>query len=113
MSDYDYTHIVGVFRDHEQATQAIDALREAGIGGETVHLTEYTMPEVQQDTDTEIVPAPQSGKKRVLVHVRAEGREKEAVGILTKHGANNADIPVNTELVEGEIVSRDAPEAHP
>ena len=49
---------------------------------------------------------------RFLVHVLAEGREQDAVGILADCGANNADIPPGTLLVHGSIVSAGEDSAH-
>ena len=49
---------------------------------------------------------------RFLVHVLAEGREQDAVGILADCGANNADIPPGTMLIYGSIVSADEDSAH-
>ena len=46
---------------------------------------------------------PASGRL-TLVHVQAERREQEAVGIMVQHGANNSRIPAGTELVHGTIV---------
>lgn len=36
-----YSHIVGVFRERAQADQAMEALKQAGIGDEEPQLTEY------------------------------------------------------------------------
>lgn len=46
----------------------------------------------------------QASDKRIIVHVKAPGKEQEAVGVMAQHGANNADIPAGTKLVHGTLV---------
>ena len=108
-----FAEIVGVFRDRAKAEEAINALKQAGIGGDTIQLTEHN-PEVNvasgADTSEEGVDAfllggsGVSDPRRVLVQLRAEGREQEAVAILTSFGSNNSDLPPGTALAEGSIV---------
>ena len=107
----DYSYIVGVFRDRAKAEQALEALKQAGIGDEPPQLTIYPQNEVSADA------AHMESEMRALVHVRAEGREQDAVEILIRHGSNNADLPTGTELVHGSIVrsveaAGDKTEAH-
>lgn len=102
MSTTDFSDIVGVFRDRSQADQAVDELKQAGFAEGDIELTEY---ELQGAIET-LTPSPslQSPNKRVIVHVKAPGKEQEAVGIMTQHGANNADIPAGMKLVHGTLV---------
>lgn len=90
MNTIDYAHIVGLFREQEQADEAVTALQQVGIAKDQITLNQY-QPEQPQDG-------------RVLVHVVASGREQEAVDILVHCGANNADIPLGTALVNDNLV---------
>lgn len=115
-----YAHIVGVFRDQARADQAVEVLKEAGMSD--VDLTVYdpqaagvvVTPVDAGEANTMDAPVDTSAVEtatrlatatRFLVHVLAEGREQDAVGILADCGANNADIPPGTMLVHGSIVS--------
>ena len=113
-----YSNIVGVFRDRTNADEAIEALKQAGIGENTIELTEYNPDGAEEEQDAPLVSSGISEKgdvislvtsetsaQRFLVHVRAEGREQEAVAILVSCGSNNSDLPHGTALVEGSIVS--------
>jgi hypothetical protein len=102
MSTTDFSDIVGVFRERSQADQAVDELKQSGFAEDEIQLTEY---ELQGELES-LSPSPslQSPNKRVIVHVRAPGKEQEAVGIMAQHGANNADIPAGTKLVHGTLV---------
>jgi rhodanese-related sulfurtransferase len=100
MSTVDYSDIVGIFRERSHADQAVDDLKQAGFAEDEVHLTEYEL----QDVVEGISPSLQPSNKRIVVHVKAPGKEQEAVGILVQHGANNADIPPGTALVHGTLV---------
>jgi hypothetical protein len=122
-----YAHIVGVFRDRAKADQAVEALKQAGMSD--VDLTVYD-PQAAGVVDTPVDAGEASAMDtsvatsvvetatrlataaRFLVHVLAEGREQDAVGILANCGANNADIPPGTMLVHGTIVSADEDSAH-
>src|SRR5437899_546900 len=87
----DYTHMVGVFEDRVHADESVEALKQAGFGENQIWLTEYDRrtPAKAADLSQEI---PASGRL-TLVHVQAERREQEAVGIMVQHGANNSRIP--------------------
>lgn len=100
MSTVDYSDIVGVFRERSQADQAVDELKQAGFAEDTIELTEYELPGVTEA----VSPSLQASNKRIVVHVKAPGKEQEAVGILVQHGANNSDIPAGTQLVHGVLV---------
>ena len=98
----DYSDIVGVFRDLSQAEEAMEGLRQAGFADDTMELKEYELHSASETpTDSPALPV---SNKRVIVHVKAPGKEQEAVGILNQHGANNADIPVGSRLVHGVLV---------
>ncbi len=101
MNTTDYSDIVGVFRDRSNADRAIDGLKQAGIGEDQIQLTEYNLhiaEEVYSSSQHE-------SNKRIIVHVKAYGKEQDAVGILVHNGANNADIPPGTMLVHGSLIS--------
>jgi hypothetical protein len=87
-----YSHMVGVFRERTTAEQALNELKQAGFW--ETELTVYDPHPAEEPVDSSM---------RVLVHVLAEGREQEAVAILVSHGANNADLPLGTELYHGSI----------
>jgi len=87
-----YSHMVGVFRERTKAEQALNELRQAGF--RETELTVYDPHPAEEPADS---------STRVLVQVLAEGREQEAVAILVSHGANNADLPLGTELYHGSL----------
>jgi hypothetical protein len=110
-----YAHIVGVFRDRAKADQAVEALKQAGMSD--VDLTVYDPQAaggVETSVDTSAVETATrlATATRFLVHALAEGREQDAVGILADCGANNADIPPGTLLVDGSIIRADEDSAH-
>ena len=87
-----YSHMVGVFRERTKAEQALNELRQ--IGFRETELTVYDPHPAEEPVDSTM---------RILVQVLAEGREQEAVAILVSHGANNADLPLGTELYHGSL----------
>lgn len=91
-----YSHVVGVFRERANADQAIDALKRAGMREDQMQLVVYN-PNVDGETH--------HSRQRFVLHVDAAGREQEAVGIMARCGANNADLPTGTRLEHGSIVS--------
>ena len=101
MSTTEHSEVVGVFRDQTGVNQAVDALKQAGIGESQIRLTTYD-PHADESFPhlTEM--------KRFIVHVESEGRDAEIVGILFSHGANNADLPPGTRLDHGTIISGDS-----
>lgn len=111
-----YSNIVGVFRDRTHAEEAINALKQAGMGEDSIQLTEYNpdgdvAPDAnvaEEEVDAFLLGSGVSDPRRILVHVRAEGREQEAVAILTSFGSNNSDLPPGTALVESSIVDASA-----
>jgi hypothetical protein len=100
MNSVDYAHVVGVFRERSNAEQAIDKLKQIGIGEDQIQLTEYTLENTEKASSLS-----QETNKRLIVNVEANGKEQEAVGIMVTNGANNADIPPGTELVHGSLIS--------
>ena len=100
MSITEHSEVVGVFRDQASVDQAVDALRQAGIGETQIRLTTYDPPAGDASQHA-------SEMKRIIVHVKADGRESEIVGILVSHGANNGDLPEGTRLEHGSIISAD------
>jgi hypothetical protein len=101
-----YSYMVGVFREHAKAEQALNELNQASF--QETKLTVYDPHPAEEPVDSSQVDT----GMRVLVHVLAEGREQEAVGILISNGANNADLPFGTDLYQGSIIaSSDAPDA--
>src|SRR5260370_41497641 len=122
-----YAHIVGVFRGRAKADQAVEAIKQAGMSD--VELTVYdaqaagvvdapvdageaSAMDTSVDTSAVETATRLETATRFLVHVLAEGREQDAVGILVDCGANNADIPPGTMLVHGSIVNADEDSAH-
>lgn len=96
----EYSHIIGVFREQSSAHEAAAELREAGFEEDQIRLTEFDPETVEGVENTPL----RSADKRFFVHVEARGREEAAVGILARHGANNADLPDGTTLVNGKLV---------
>ena len=108
-----YSHIVGVFRDQSQAAQALEDLRLAGIEEDHMQFGEYHPATSESNLpiadEVNALGLHDTGK-RFLVHVQAPGRELEVVGILAQHGANNADVPPGTELIQGSLVRTHTPD---
>jgi|SRR5690348_8092267 hypothetical protein len=99
MDDRRYSHVVGVFKEQVNAEEAIEALKRAGFSENQMQLTVY-----RPNVDGEV----QTAHQRFVLHVDAEGREQEAVGIMASCGANNADLPAGTTLEHGSIVDSGA-----
>jgi hypothetical protein len=99
MNSVDYAHVVGVFRERSHAEQAIDTLKQIGIGEDQIQLTEYTLENTERTNSLS-----QETHTRLIVNAQANGKEQEAVGIMANNGANNADIPPGTELVHGSLI---------
>jgi hypothetical protein len=93
-----YSHMVGVFRERTKAEQALNELKQAGF--RETELTVYDPHPAEEPVDSSRV----AGGMCVLVQVLAEGREQEAVAILVSHGANNADLPLGTQLSHGSLI---------
>lgn len=102
METNDFSDIVGVFRERSQAEEAMEGLRQAGFAEDGMDLKEYELQGGIEALTSN--PTLQPFNRRVIVHVKAPGKEQEAVGILAQHGANNADVPAGTRLVHGVLV---------
>ena len=97
MQNTDPSPIVGVFRDHAKADQAKEELMKAGFTEDQITsrvVSLHTAPEEQTPENT-----------RVIVTVNADGRDKQAFGILFSSGANNADLPPGMSLSDSRIVT--------
>ena len=100
MQNTDTSPIVGVFRDHAKADQAIEELKQAGFDEDQIQsavVSLQTAPEEQTPENT-----------RIIVTVKADGKDKQAFGILFNSGANNADLPPGISIRDGKIVSSQA-----
>jgi hypothetical protein len=100
MQNTDTSPIVGVFRDHAKADQAIEELKQAGFDEDQIQsavVSLQTAPEEQTPENT-----------RIIVTVKASGKDKQAFGILFNSGANNADLPPGISIRDGKIVSSQA-----
>ena len=109
MTDSDRTAIVGLFDDQTKADKAVNELRAAGfsdnqislevrsarVTGEDITGDQQNAEGREEDTAGETPDRLQSYSEvsRTVVTVKAEGREQEALGILHRNGANNANIP--------------------
>lgn len=96
--------VVGVFRDRSHADGAIDALKRADFREDQIGLAVYA-PDSTEEIEEGDNSSRRGSEMRVIVHVKSDGREQDAVGILFQNGANNADLPSGTMLVHGSIVS--------
>src|SRR5437868_2544111 len=109
-TESDRPTIVGVFEDQAQADQAVNELRAAGFSNDQINLEVHSakvagedIPAEEQRIETEeaytaaeMTPGVLRGKpevNRTVVTVKAQGREQEALAILHRNGANNANIP--------------------
>ncbi len=96
MENTDLSPITGVFRDHVKANHAVEELKRAGFGEDQIQSAVVSLqsaPEEQRPENT-----------RIIVTVKADGKDKLAFGILFNNGANNADLPPGMELRDGNIV---------
>jgi len=97
MQNTDSSPIVGVFRNHANADHAVEELKQAGftegqITSKVVSLHSTTEEQTPENT-------------RIIVTVKAEGRDKQAFGILFNNGANNADLPSGMSLTDSRFVT--------
>jgi hypothetical protein len=96
MQNTDPTPIVGVFREQTKADRAVEELKQAGFTEDQITskvVSLQTAPEEQTPENT-----------RIFVSVKADGRDKQAFGILFTSGANNGDLPPGMSL-SGSIVT--------
>ena len=116
MTDSDASAIVGLFDDQAKAEQAVNELRAAGFTDDQIsmevrstNVTNEDSTAVEQSTEAleentaEATPGTLLRKtevSRTVVTVKAGGREQEALGILHRNGADNANIP---DALEAEL----------
>ena len=96
------TSIVSVFRDETNAKHAVEQLKQAGFTEDEIKSKEIGLKTASGEQTPE--------NTRTLLIVKAEGKDKQAFGILFSNGANNADLPPGMALsgtvitTEGETV---------
>jgi hypothetical protein len=100
MENTDLSPIIGVFRDHAKANHAVEELKRAGFGEDQIQSAVVSL----QSAPNEQTPE----NTRIIVTVKADGKDKQAFGILFNSGANNADLPLGISLRDGKIVSSQA-----
>ena len=99
MQNTDPSPIVGVFRDHAKADHAVEELKQAGFTEDQITsrvVSLHSTPEEQTPENTRII---------VTIKADADGRDKQAFGILFNNGANNADLPPGMSLSDSRIVT--------
>ncbi len=93
--------IAGVFRDQAKADRARHELKQAGFREDWIRSTLYHLNATQEALGSvELI----SEKSRIIVAVMAEGRDRDALGILMNNGANNTDLPPGIVLEQGALV---------
>jgi len=100
MQNTDPSPIVGVFRNHANADHAVEELKQAGFREDQITsrvVSLHSTPEERTPENT-----------RIIVTIKADGRDKQAFGILFNNGANNADLPPGISLSDSKIVSSQA-----
>jgi hypothetical protein len=97
MDNTNPTPITGVFRDQPKADHAIEALKHAGFEENQIQSAVVNLHTASEEQAPENI--------RIIVMVNADGKDKEAFGILFNSGANNADLPPGFSLRDGKIVS--------
>jgi hypothetical protein len=109
MTESDHSTIVGVFEDQAQADKSMNDLRTAGFSNDQINMEEHNasvgdenIPAGEPGTETQgpttagMIPSVYTSKthlSRTVITVNAPGREQEALAILHRNGANNANIP--------------------
>lgn len=97
MQNTEPSPIVGVFRDQEKAKHAVEKLKQAGFTGDQVTSKVVSLHSASEEQTPE--------NTRIIISVKAEGKDKEAFGILFSSGANNADLPPGISLSDSRIVT--------
>jgi hypothetical protein len=92
MQNTDPTPIVGVFREQIKADRAVEELKQAGFTEDQITSKVVSLQTVLEEQTPE--------NTRIIVTVNADGRDKQAFGILFSSGANNADLPPGMSLEE-------------
>jgi hypothetical protein len=85
MQNTDPTPIVGVFREQTKADRAVEELKQAGFTEDQITSKVVSLQTVLEEQTPE--------NTRIFVMVNADGKDKQAFGILFSSGANNADLP--------------------
>jgi hypothetical protein len=98
VENIDSTPIVGVFRDQAKADHAIEELKQADFTED--HITSKVVG--MHTASGEETPEEYT---RIVVVVKADGRGKQAFGILFSNGANNADLPPGMTLSGTNLTS--------
>ena len=100
MQGTDPSPIVGVFRDHAKADHAVGELKQAGFREDQITSAVVSLQTASEEQTPE--------NTRIIVTVTADGKDKQAFGILFNSGANNADLPPGISLRDGKIVNSQA-----
>ena len=96
MQNTDPTPIVGVFREQIKADRAVEELKQAGFTEDQITSKVVSLQTVLEEQTPE--------NTRIIVTVKAGGKDTQAFGILFSSGANNADLPAGMSLSDGKIV---------
>ncbi len=130
MSESNRSAIIGIFEDQAQADLAMNDLRTAGfsndqvnmevrsasIGDENISADEQGTETAEGYTAAGITPGVLTNKtqlSRTVVTVQAPGREQEALGILHRNGANNANVPDALEADIAPILGTETGDTRP
>jgi hypothetical protein len=100
MQQTDPSPIVGVFRDHAKADHAVDELKQAGFREDQIRTTVVSLQTASEEQTHD--------NSRIVITVDAEGKDRQAFGILFNNGANNADLPPGMALKHSKIVGSEA-----
>ena len=100
MENINPSPIVGVFREQTKADHAVEELKQAGFTEDQITSRVVSLQAASEEQTPE--------NTRIIVTVKADGRDKQAFGILFDSGANNADLPPGMELSESNIVKAPA-----
>jgi len=100
MQNTDPSPIIGVFRDHAKADHAVEELKQAGFSEDQITTAVVSLQTASEEQTPE--------NTRIVVTVTADGKDKQAFGILFNSGANNADLPPGISLRDGKIASSQA-----
>jgi hypothetical protein len=97
VENIDSTPIVGVFRDQAKADHAIEVLKQADFTEDHITSKVVGLHTASGEQTPEYT--------RIVVIVKADGRGKQAFGILFSNGANNADLPPGMTLSGTNLTS--------
>jgi hypothetical protein len=86
MTTADHAMVIGVFDDGNLAQQAIDELRQVGFRNDHIGFAVRGDPLMEAEISTR---QQEAGKQHVVVMVRAEGRQQEALDVLRRCGASH------------------------